>query len=315
MSEDRLSEIDSILSEELPDFEKDSDTPIDNKKREDLIELLQHAADKLGKSPTVREFNSLNLEVSSGVFKYTFGTWNEAKEAAGLEKLQRGKQAVRGINETYFKSIDSAEKAYWFGTLDATSSLQRQELGENYALSVGRTENKAYFVTEFVDAIESDHSINWNQGSKSNNRQAHVLITNPTFVEHLLDAGYPGPESDSVEFPPIDNKYRSPFLRGFLESSGYFTTQGWRVVTDNIQRGETLQAWFEQLGAKRATVSQPSRGTVVNVSNIFDIKAIFESLWPDILETNPSWKPYPRKILQYLESEYPYPENLSYLDG
>jgi len=314
MTEDPISEIDSTLAEELPGLEKNPDSPIDENKREDMIRLLRHAADELGKAPTYREFDSLNLEVSSNVISKEFGTWNEAKEAAELETWQRG--TVREINETYFQSINSPKKAYWFGTIFATSSLRPQPKGGKYALVLGRTEDKAYFITEFADAIESDYPINWTHGNKSDKQQVRLAISNPTFIDHLLNAGYPDPEDDPGRFPSIKDKYLPSFLRGFLESSGYFRTDGWHVTVANSQRGEQIQEWFEQFGAKRPTVSQVSSGAiVVHVVNNFDIKAIFESLWPDLLETEPSWEPYPQKILQYLESEYPYPENLSYLDG
>ncbi|SIS16175.1 homing endonuclease associated repeat-containing protein [Natronorubrum thiooxidans] len=314
MSKDHISEIDSILAESLPDLEQDSDVTISKKKQEDMIQILQYSAEELGKSPTIREFKNLNLDVTADIIVNTFGTWNEAKEAAGLETDQR--RTIRDINETYFQSIDSPEKAYWLGTLVANSSLQSQPTGGNYALQIGRSEYKEYFVTEFADAVESGYSISRQQQNKSDKQIVQLQLSNPTFIEFLLDAGYPGPNDEQGGFSVIDDEYRSSFLQGFLESSGYFTTNGWQIPVDDLQRGETLQEWFEQYGAKRPTVSQVSSGdTFVRVSNPFDIKAIFESLWPDILETEPCWKPYPRKILQYLNSEYPYPENLSYLDG
>jgi hypothetical protein len=312
MGNDRVSEIDSTLAEELPDPEGVSETSIDRRKRDDLIRLLQYAADELGKSPTFQEFNSLDLAVSADIIKYAFGTWNTAKEAAGLETWQRG--TVRDIDETYFQSIDSSEKAYWLGALLATSSLQTQPNGQDYILLLGRVEDKAYFVTAFADAIGSDYSIRWHQQHKSDKQQIQLSISNATFIEHLLAAGYPAPGADPGGFPVVDAEFRPPFLRGFLESSGYFSSNGWNVTVPNVQRAETLQEWFKQDGAKRVTVSQQPNGSmVVRVTNPFDITAIFESLWPEVLQTEPSWKPYPRKILQHLGSEHPYPENVPYL--
>lgn len=314
MSEDHLSKIDSILADELSGLDLDSNVPVGEKKREDMIQILQFAADELGKSPTVEEFNSLGLQVSADEVRYIFGTWNEAKEAAGLETWQRGK--VRNINETYFEVIDSLEKSYWLGALLATSSVRRQPNESDYVLVLGRVEDKAYFVTEFADVVGSDYSLQWHKQNKSNKQQIQLQISNQLFIEHLFNKGYPRPGDEKSGFPAVDAEYRTAFLRGLLESSGYFTTNGWNIVVANHQRSETLQNWFEQYGAKRPTVSQEASGKiVVRVTNAFDISAIFESLWPDILETDPSWRPYPEKILRYLESNHPYPENLSYLDN
>lgn len=97
-----------------------------------------------------------------------------------------------------------------------------------------------------------------------------------------------------------------------LESSGYFSNSGWGVTTDNPEQAETLRAWFEEFGAKRPTLSDADP-TVVRVANVFDIKAIFETCWPDGVATEPSFEPYPEKIITHLQSEYPYPENVEYL--
>jgi hypothetical protein len=313
MSEDHFSEIDSMLAEELPDFEQDSDISISESTREDMIQLLRYAAEELGKSPTLREFNSLDLDVSADMISNSFGTWNEAKEAAGLEAWQRG--TVKNIDETYFKSIDSQEKGYWFGAILATSSLQPQPKGDNYMLNLGRVEDKSYFVTAFAEAINSNYSLSWHDSNKTDKRQIQLMISNPKFSKWLLEAGYPEPGEDTGEFPSVDNSFREEFVRGFLESSGYFSTSGWSIITSNLARAEALQDWFKKYGAKRPTISERHNGDiVVRVANVFDIKAIFESLWPDVLETEPSWKPYPQKILNHLQSEYPYPENLQYLD-
>jgi hypothetical protein len=314
MSEDSRSGIDSTPADEMPDIEGDPGASTNQSKRENMIRLLQYAADELGKSPTMEEFGSLDVDVSADTIKYTFNTWNEAKEAAGLEVCKRGRGTVRSINETYFESIDSPKKAYWLGALLATSSIQPQNNAEGCALSIGRVEDKAYFVTEFADEVDSEYSISWRPQNKSNKQQVQIQITNPNFVKHLIHAGYPEPDDEPGQFPVISDEYRAPFLRGFLESNGYFSTIGWQITVANLQRGEMLQEWFKRYGAKRPTISAlDDESVVVRVANPFDIKAIFESLWPDILQTEPSWKPYPKKILQHLESEYPYPENLHYL--
>lgn len=300
-----------MLAEELPEREENHRDPVDSDKREHIIELLQHAAEELGKSPTLQEFDSMKFELSGNAVIYAFGTWNEAKEAAGLGTSQQ--QTTTAINETYFREINTVEKAYWLGTLFATSSLNVPNNTDNPQLQIGRSEEKAFFVTEFSEAIESDYKTYRYEDRKSDNLQYNHGISNSVFINHLRNAGYPDPDEEPGDLPSFEEPYRSTFLRGFLESNGYFSN-GWNVVVENIERAETLQHWFEEYGAKRPTVSETvSSGTVVRVSNAFDIRAIFDSLWPDVLETEPSWKPYPEQVLQHLESEHPYPENVSYL--
>ena len=314
MTADESADIDSILAAELPSREFDPDASEMSPKRQQMIQLLQEAAEELGRSPSMGDFNRLDYDISAGAIKHTFESWNAAKDAAGLETLERG--TVTDINETYFQSIDSPVKSYWFGTLIGTSSMQSHPSSENYKLQLGRVENKAYFLTEFAKAIDSEYSFQWKTDSKSNNKQIQLAISNPSFVNHLLNAGYPEPDEDQPKFPETPEEHRTSFVRGYLESSGYFTTSGWNITVATMERGKTLQDWFEAFGAKRPNVSQPQDNSIyVRVTNPFDIKSVFESLYPNLVETEPSWTPYPQKIIEFLAEEHPYPENLEYVEG
>lgn len=51
----------------------------------DCIESLREAAEILGKSPTKTEYEDLGLTPAHGTIRRVMGSWNEAKEAAGLE--------------------------------------------------------------------------------------------------------------------------------------------------------------------------------------------------------------------------------------
>lgn len=53
----------------------------------------------------------------------------------------------------------------------------------------------------------------------------------------------------------------------------------------------------------------------VQVTNSFDVASVFESLYPELLDTEPSWTPYPKRIIEFLAEEHPYPENLEYIDA
>lgn len=312
MSDESASEIEKILSDLPTDDSKEVTENIDEKRKQVMIKALQQSAEKLGKSPTVREFNDLETSRSSTVIKQAFGTWNNAKKAAGLETRQRG--TLRKIDEEYFAEIDTSEKAYWFGTLIATSSLQSQEGSYDDVLRLGRVEGKEYFITELANAVGSNHQISRYTDNNSGEERVHFQISNPTFIDNLLDAGYPDQNEELESFPDIAEALIPSFLRGFLESSGYFTS-GWHINARSESRAYTLQSWFEEFGAKRANVSENAdTGITVNVSNAFDIKTVIEVIWPNGIDTEPSFTPYLKKIIEHLQEEYPYPENVEYLE-
>lgn len=53
--------------------------------KDDCIESLKEASEKLGKSPTQKEYSKLDFTPRQTTIKNTFGSWNEAKSAAGLQ--------------------------------------------------------------------------------------------------------------------------------------------------------------------------------------------------------------------------------------
>jgi len=72
--------------------------------QEDCINALQSAADQLGKSPTLSEYSELGVSPSAGTIKNVVGSWNEAKDVAGLERSTGGN--LSPIPETLHMSED-----------------------------------------------------------------------------------------------------------------------------------------------------------------------------------------------------------------
>lgn len=309
MSDDSQDDLEGVVSDFL------SDSPDDPRatRRDEMLAALQDAAERLGESPTVDQYRRLDTRFTADEITDAFGKWNTAKEAAGLETVQRG--TLVDIDETYFASIDGPETAYWLGTLIARSSLNYVD-GEYAQLMLGRVETKEYFVRELLDTIGADYQINSYPNDKSDKNQVQAAVSNPTFIDHLIAAGYPGPDDDPGGFPDLRESLRAPFVRGYLESSGYFSTNGWSINLDTLDRAEQMQAWLQSFGAKRVTLSESADGkAVVRVANAFDIRAIYDTCWPDQLATEPSYTPYAEKIQDHLQTEHPYPENVEYLDG
>ena len=59
---------------------------------DDCLKALQTVANKLGKSPSWRDYLDSDQSPSGKVIRERFGGWNEAKMAAGLETMEDGFQ-------------------------------------------------------------------------------------------------------------------------------------------------------------------------------------------------------------------------------
>lgn len=75
------------------------------------LDALRSAAERLGKSPTRREYESMPIQPGASVIANRFGSWNEAKREAGLP-LCRGGNPPKPVQEDFFQRIDTPTKAY-----------------------------------------------------------------------------------------------------------------------------------------------------------------------------------------------------------
>lgn len=66
---------------------------LETAKRQLAISYLREAREVLGRSPSRTEYDELNPPLSRGQIEDAFGSWNAAKEAAGLETYAKGAQA------------------------------------------------------------------------------------------------------------------------------------------------------------------------------------------------------------------------------
>lgn len=301
------------------ELESGDGAPTVDEQKEQYIRHLREAAASLGSSPTKAEFDALDVGVSSGKIAAAFGTWNAAKEAAGLEIRKPGPAAGHGrvaIDETYFEAVETAEKAYWLGTLFARSSIARPKKG-GVSLGIVRTEEDRFFVEGFADAIGSEYAISRSESWNNDQPKYQLRISNRTFVDNLFEAGYSGPDAPPADLPTLESDKRGAFVRGYLESSGAFASHGFEIRLHTRQQAETLKEWCTDFGVQRCTVSDARSGkrkALVRISNPFDIVRVFDACWPDVLETTPSFTPYPERVLAHLQREHPYPENVPYLE-
>jgi hypothetical protein len=92
---------------------------------EDCIKALKQATDQLGVSPTTREYISLGAKPSAKVIKRRFGTWNEAKQAAGLETYMDGSSDGRYYGPNWATKREEAMRRDEYQCLICSTTLEK----------------------------------------------------------------------------------------------------------------------------------------------------------------------------------------------
>ncbi len=279
--------------------------------QQDCIAALHKAAEIIGESPTVREYDSLDVSPSSGGIKEAFGSWNDAKRAAGLDLRSVADHSRVSINETYFETIDTDEKAYWLGVLFCRSAISDQR-NNGRALQLGRSGNKRYYVTEFAAAVDSEYSIN--EFETQNSAQATTLISNAEFLGVLADHGLTDSARNLATLPSVPDEHKHAMMRAVLENVGNLGVDGgWTIRgRDGGDRLKQVKEWIDTLDVKRANLSTNNGSPILYVSNTMDAAKIFEAAWPEGLTTIPTNPSVARTYAERIVEEHPFPENLSF---
>ena len=281
-------------------------------KQKRCIEALNEAAGKIGESPTVEEYRQVDVTPSETTIKKAFGTWNAAKQAAGLEIRSLEGQTTVNINEEYFETIDSAPKAYWLGCLFCHSA-KRGEGNTSRFLQLGRSVKKRHYVEGFADAVDSDYAISEYEGADSD--QITTSVSNGAFIDALEQYGLDKSARKVEQYPDIPDAHEHAFMRAVLENLGNVDSKsgGWSIRERSMKRAKRVRSWADSLGVKRSNISQKNDGIVmVYISNEFDAATVFEAAWPDGLSTTPTHTETARMYATRIAEGHHYPENLSF---
>lgn len=112
---------------------------------EDCINALQNAKDKIGSSPTMSEYDELDIGPSSMTIRRLLGGWNKAKDKANLDKIPKNEHKYKGprldkpedFSSEEWRNMTSNQRHYYHNKKDILAKNrelknQKQEWFKNY---------------------------------------------------------------------------------------------------------------------------------------------------------------------------------------
>lgn len=272
----------------------------------ECIGALHRATDRLGHPPSAREYQQLRGDrfeaPSYGVLYRRFGSWNAAKEAAGLSVVQK-----RDVDESYFETIASPERAYWLGFVftDGHARVDGTEGGFHLHLSAKDCEH----VKAFADAISSTHPVVTETRSDGYDI-SRISIPRRGFAQSLLDRGM-GPNERGELLPKCPDQYTAPLLRGIFDADGYVATYDHRspqliLVTSNPKRAQAYVNAFDTIGIQMNTHKRHGDDSrrashVVNAGSVDTVSKVYDAFYPDGEGTTPCLDRKRRRIAKVVE--------------
>lgn len=247
----------------------------------DCREAVREAATRLGKSPTVDEYRSLEIRPSVATFYEVAGGFADVKESVGLDVHATFRHDV---NEQYFERVDRPEVAYWLGFLYGDGSVAKRDDGAD-GITVELHERDGAHLQKLKESLDADHSI----GHRRN--ESSLCIYNDALVESLREHGLDEEKTHSASLPDVPTDNRAAFVRGLVDADGTFDRCNSGTITrvtiagSSLRRFEKLSSWVPT----HSTVYLTNDGRVYfRVTGTDNVVPFIRWLYPEMEETTPA---------------------------
>lgn len=158
-----------------------------------------------------------NVRMLAEQFSVSPQTMIRVMDNYGISRLKPIGNKKHHFNESYFKSIDTEEKAYWLGFLMADGCVY-QGTGTTYRLQINLKYDDLPHLNKFQQAIGSDYKIQIKKVNES--KAAQLKINSTEMCKDLIALGVIPRKSIVCTMPYIHNDLIRHFIRGYFDGDG-----------------------------------------------------------------------------------------------
>jgi len=132
--------------------------------------------------------------------------------------MRSDKRANPNLIVDYFKTIDSKDKAYWFGYLCADGYVSKS--GDRLVLDLKFSDK--CLIDNFCNAVGANNSKITFRTHKCGSKSCRLAISNVNFVRNLINQGCTNRKSLTLEFKDFNNEELDmAYLMGYFDGDGY----------------------------------------------------------------------------------------------
>lgn len=200
----------------------------------DCAFALQVAANVYQKSPTRPEYNALGWSPTGHTIERRLGdgSWNDAKEAAGLSRTSHYR---KGVDEEFFTNPGHPKVAYWIGFLLGDGYIYEKD--GYYGVTLGLQLDDKSHVDQFKSDVGAEHSVTVHQRETES---ASIGIQNTEFVSPLVDLGVTPDKTHDSSVPNVPDDALPHMVRGWFDADGSFANRRAQLTAANNERLRTL---------------------------------------------------------------------------
>lgn len=198
------------------------------------------------------------------------------------------------VNEQYFNTIDTPEKAYWLGLLWADGNISKTtpRSSSPNRLRLSLKADESHHLELLQTHLQSDHPLK--KSVSSYNSQSVVLDVNSRpLCEALESLGF-GLKSERTNIPEID--HLSHFIRGYFDGDGSLSLYTQKVKDWTIHRQEwsltgepefiiNVQDFLSKAlnlsNTKLKKYKRTDKAITLRYGKISDIRSLYDYLYQD----------------------------------
>lgn len=128
------------------------------------------------------------------------------------------------LNESYFETIDTREKAYFLGLLAADGCIHKTIPGKrNTRISLTLKIEDKYIIDSFAKAINFTGNvrvITIRKGQYAGHQYGCLLFTSDKMAADLSRYGVTISKSSTLQYPVIPREFDYDFIRGYFDGNG-----------------------------------------------------------------------------------------------
>ena len=156
-------------------------------------------------------------EISNGKFT----EWEVYKIIDNSDLVKRGHNRKGLLNENYFRTIDSAEKAYLLGIIQSDGSIRK----DNKGFSISQCKDYSWYLQQLIKKEF------YSEATRSKDKNCHsICLYSEVIVKNLISLGIiPNKAKDQKEehidtlWKSIPDELKPDFIRGVLDGDGWVT--------------------------------------------------------------------------------------------
>lgn len=230
---------------------------------------------------TVTKYRERKGEVNGRSVPYLtnhVGSWNEAKELAGL--TTNHSTSPRSVDEDYFSELN-AESAYWAGFIFGDGSIENR--GDSSRLRIALQGSDREHLELLKQHVSSEHTIQQRVGPHQNNIVC-INIGGKQFVDSLKNIGITENKSKGKSVPDVPKEYFGCFIRGYFDADGNMD-QYPQLYAKSLQRLQKIAEWFpcEVYVHDNHRTSARLTPSIKNQ----EIREFYKFLYPEATSTSP----------------------------